>query len=256
MQHIRHTGVTPISSIPAVHSCYVNNRVHSLSDSCHLQTHMLSGSGILDRATHSLSTLSLHSSGCDWHPQTNITVFDYLQVMPLVQWQLAHQNWTTSIHFHLPLFLFLWNSFFFFFFCSMGWQSAQLAITHGLQYVELKLMRVLVVYLAVSMVIQMAEGSTWLSNCEPTWCLSAPLTVRSFFFFQYTLWCTVASQSKMPFQLWIVFSSWDEIHISTGNGWVAVPYPWSTAMLPCNRIYYFEIHWLVAWYENMPNHSY
>lgn len=37
-------------------------------------------------------------------------------------------------------------------------------------------MRVLVVYLAVSMVIQMAEGSTWLSNCEPTWCLSAPLT--------------------------------------------------------------------------------
>ena len=60
--------------------------------------------------------------------------------------------------------------------CGMGRQIAQLAITHGLQYVELKPVRVLVVYLAVSMVIQMAEGSTWLSNCEPTWCLSAALT--------------------------------------------------------------------------------
>lgn len=60
--------------------------------------------------------------------------------------------------------------------CSTGRQNAQVAITHGLQYVESELMRALVVYLAVSMVIQMAEGSTWLSNCEPTWCLSAPLT--------------------------------------------------------------------------------
>lgn len=48
-------------------------------------------------------------------------------------------------------------------------QNVQLAITHGLQCGEWKLMRVLVVYLAlVSMVIQMAEGTTWLSNREPT----------------------------------------------------------------------------------------
>ena len=79
-----------------------------------------------------------------------------------------------------PLCIFKELFFAFVKFCSTGRQKVQLAITHGLQYVESKLMRVLVVYLAVSMVIQMAEGSTWLSDCEPTWCLSAPLT---FFFF-------------------------------------------------------------------------
>lgn len=65
-------------------------------------------------------------------------------------------------------------------------------------YVEPKRMRVLVVFQAVSMVIQMAEGSPWLSNCEPTWCLSAPLT--GFF----SALCDVqqpAIQSEMPLGL-------------------------------------------------------
>lgn len=46
--------------------------------------------------------------------------------------------------------------------------NAHLAFTHGLQCVKLRLTSVLLVYLAVSMAIQMAEGAARPSDCEPT----------------------------------------------------------------------------------------
>lgn len=66
-------------------------------------------------------------------------------------------------------------------------------------------MRVLVVYLAVSMVIQMAEGSApTVSRHGVFFCMSAPLTGSFFLWFSHSVLCDVqqpAIESEMPLRL-------------------------------------------------------
>lgn len=84
----------------------------------------------------------------------------------------------------------------------MKMPSLQLHTCAGVQYIELEQTGVLIVYLAVSMVMRMAEGTTWLSSwadmfvcfipCSPS--QTQPSDVQQ-----------SAIQNEMPHRLWILF---------------------------------------------------
>lgn len=84
----------------------------------------------------------------------------------------------------------------------MKMPSLQLHTCTGVQYIELEQTGVLIVYLAVSMVMRMAEGTTWLSSwadmfvcfipCSPS--QTQPSDVQQ-----------LAIQNEMPHRLWILF---------------------------------------------------